>query len=577
MILLAAIALNSILLPGGVAIYSGEAEHVLVTSTRRDVLPAGGALIVPAGEAAALEDPAKFWRLFSQLRFHDYAQKTTKVPVARRAVERTVRGGDVLTFGPTRITVLDTPGYSPAAVSYLFEQNGKRVIATGDLIYSGGRILDLYSLQNEVPETKTRGYHGFAARAGQLISSLQAVAAQKPDRLIPARGPAIEDPQKEIALLISRLQRLLDSHFSTDALRWYWGEESWQTRAKLAMGHAPSAPMPMSEQRDLPDWIIPIGNSRLLVSPTGAAFLLDAGYPQIVEKLEELQAAGRFKNLEGLWITHYHDDHTDFASKVAKRFGAKVLYSAKIQDIVENPGRYRMPCLTTNPVTGEAKGEADSWQWREFRMASYFFPGQTLYHGGLHIERESGEKIFFVGDSFTPSGTDDYCLQNRNFVGEDEGYLYCLRLLEKLGGDPWLINQHVLPMFRYDAARVERMRLELRQRAKLLAELTPLPHANYAVDESWARVYPYASSGEPIELRLMNHTNVDQTFQVKWHVPPGWAIQQADETIRVPARTEGKARLNLAKRGATELGVLTADVTFAGFEFTHWTEGLLHP
>jgi glyoxylase-like metal-dependent hydrolase (beta-lactamase superfamily II) len=575
--LLAALALNSILLPGGVAIYSGQAEHLLLTSTRRDLLPPAGPVIVPAGEAAALEDPAKFWRLFAQLRFHDYAQKTTKVPVTPLPVARTVRGGDTLTFGPTQITVLDTPGYSPAAVSYLFEQNGKRVIATGDLIYSGGRLLDLYSLQNEVPETKTRGYHGFAARAGQLIASLRSVAAQKPDRLLPARGPAIEDPQKEIALLISRLERLLDSHFSTDALRWYWGEESWQTRAKLAMGRAPSAPMPMSEQRDLPDWIIPIGNSRLLVSPSGAAFLLDAGYPQIIEKLEELQTAGRFKTLEGLWITHYHDDHTDHAAKVAKRFGAKVLYSTKIQDIVENPGRYRMPCLTTNPVTGEVKGEADSWQWREFRMASYFFPGQTLYHGGLHIERESGEKIFFVGDSFTPSGTDDYCLQNRNFTGEDEGYLYCLRLLEKLGGNPWLINQHVLPMFRYDAARVDRMRLELRQRAQLLAELTPLPHANYAVDESWARVYPYASSGEPLELRLMNHTNTEQTFRVKWHLPAGWTVDRADDTIRVPARTEGKARLTLKKTGATQLGVLTADVAFAGFDFAHWTEALLQP
>ena len=573
--LLFAIALNSVLLPGDVAIYSGEATHLLVTSTRRDVLPAGGALIVPAGEAAALEDPAKFWRLFSQLRFHDYAQKSTKVPVAPRAIERTVQGGDSLTFGPTKITVLATPGYSVGAVSYVFEQNGKRVIATGDLIYSGGRLLDLYSLQNEVPETKTRGYHGFAARAGQLIASLRLVAGEKPDRLIPTRGPAIEDPQKEIALLIDRLQRLLDSHFATDALRWYWGEESWQTRARLAMGRAPSAPMPMSEERDLPGWIIAIGNSRLLVSPTGAAFLLDAGYPQIVEKLEELQAAGRFKNLEGIWITHYHDDHTDFATKVAKRFGAKVIYSTKIQDIVEHPDRYRMPCLTTNPITGETKGEAESWEWREFKMASYFFPGQTLYHGGLSIERESGEKIFFVGDSFTPSGTDDYCLQNRNFVGEDEGYLYCLKLLEKLGGNHWLVNQHVLPMFRYDGARMERMRAELRKRAALLAEITPLPHANYAVDESWARMYPYATTGTTVELRLMNHSAVTQTFDVKWHVPAGWTIREATTKVVVPGGAEGKAVLELNKLAPKEMGVLTADVSFAGFQFLRWTEALL--
>jgi glyoxylase-like metal-dependent hydrolase (beta-lactamase superfamily II) len=254
MILLAALALNSILLPGGVAIYSGPAEHVLLTSTRRDLLPPAAPSLLPAGEAAALEDPAKFWRLFAQLRFHDYAQKTTKVPVEPRPVARTVRGGDVLTFGPTKITVLDTPGYSPAAVSYLFEQNGKRVIATATSSTPAAASSILYSLQNEVPETKTRGYHGFAARAGQLIASLRSVAAQKPDRLLPAAAPPSKS-RKEIALLISRLERL-DSHFSTDALRWYWAKKVGKPAPNCAMGRAPSAPMPMSEQRDLPDWII---------------------------------------------------------------------------------------------------------------------------------------------------------------------------------------------------------------------------------------------------------------------------------------------------------------------------------
>jgi hypothetical protein len=75
----------------------------------------------------------------------------------------------------------------------------------------------------------------------------------------------------------------------------------------------------------------------------------------------------------------------------------------------------------------------------------------------------------------------------------------------------------------------------------------------------------------------MNHTNTEQTFRVKWHLPAGWTIDRADDTIRVPARTEGKARLTLKKSGATQLGVLTADVAFAGFDFAHWTEALLQP
>jgi glyoxylase-like metal-dependent hydrolase (beta-lactamase superfamily II) len=573
-------AVNAIALPGGAAIYGAPgARTVLVTHARRDVLWAAGdaALVAPEGEAKLVTDASKFWSLFRQTRFHDYAQKTTKVPERDFVVERTVRGGDTLTYGDVAVAVLDTPGFTAGAVSYVFTTDGKKYAATGDLIYAGGRLLDIYSLQDAVAETKTRGYHGFAARAGQLIASLRKVRELRPDVLVPARGPVIEKPEVEIDLLIGRLQALLDSHFATDALRWYWGPESWQTRGTLAMGKQPSAPMPMAVERDLPAWVIAIGNSRLLVSTTGAAFLMDAGYPQILEKLEELQQAGRFRNLEGVWVTHYHDDHTDHVAKVAKKFGAKVHFHERIRDIVENPARYRMPCLTTNPITGDARGEAESWKWREFNLASYFFPGQTLYHGGLSVERESGEKLFFVGDSFTPSGTDDYCLQNRNFVHAGEGYRYCLDLLEKLGGTHWLINQHVLPMFRYDAAQMTRMREELAKREKLLAELTPLPDANYAVDEGWARIYPYSVKGKTVslELRVDNHTGKPQDFRVRWNVPKGWELVKGADRVTVAPHSGGVLPVTLRAMAPGEVSVLTVDVAFAGFDLRRWTEALL--
>ncbi|MBL8241427.1 MAG: MBL fold metallo-hydrolase [Bryobacterales bacterium] len=571
-------AVNSVSLPGGAAIYGGPgARTVLVTHTRRDVLWAAGEaeLVVPDGES--LQTAGKFWSLFRQTRFHDYAQRSTKVPERDHTVARTVRDGDRLAYGPLTVTVVDTPGFTPRAVSYVFSDGGKKYAATGDLIYSGGRLLDIYSLQDAVAETKTRGYHGFASRAGLLIASLEKIRALRPDVLIPARGPIIESPAKDIDMLIERLRALLDSHFATDALRWYWGQESWQTRSTLAMGKAPSPPMPMALERDLPEWVIAIGNSRLLVSTTGAAFLMDAGYPLIVEKLEELQRAGRFRNLEGLWVTHYHDDHTDHVAKVAKRFGSKVYFNERIRDIVEYPSRYRMPCLTTNPISGQARGEAEQWQWREFSMASYFFPGQTLYHGGLSVERESGEKLFFVGDSFTPSGTDDYCLQNRNFVHAGEGYRYCLDLLEKLGGKHWLINQHVAPMFHYDPQQMARMRRELARREKLLTELTPLPDANYAVDESWARIYPYAAKGKTVQLalRLDNHTGQPREFRVKWNVPKGWELVSSADRVTVAARSVGSVPITLRATSPEELSVLTANVAFAGFDLRHWTEALL--
>lgn len=575
---------NSVSLPGGTAIYGAPgASTVLLTHVRRDVVWAAGtaAVIAPESEAKLVEDPLKFWSLFRQTRFHDYAQRTTKVPDKPLRVTRTVRGGDRVDAGGVSLEVLETPGFTPGAVSYLFAMGGKTYAATGDLIYEGGRILDIYSLQDAVPETKTRGYHGFAARAGQLIASLEAVKAAKPDVLIPARGALIPNPADAIDALTGRLRALLDSHFATDALRWYWGEDSWKTRGRLAMGTEPSAPMPMATERDLPAYVIAIGNSRLLVSTSGAAFLLDAGYPQIIEKLTELQAQGRFRNLEGLWLTHYHDDHTDHAAKVARQFNAKVFYNERIQDIIENPARYRMPCLTTNPVAGDATGEGHAWQWREFKLTSYFFPGQTLYHGGLTVEREGApEKLLFVGDSFTPSGTDDYCLQNRNFVHAGEGYRYCLDLIERLGGEHWLINQHVAPMFRYDTGRISRMRQELGKREALLASLTPLPDANFAVDEGWARLYPYSVKASPgqetsVELRLDNHAATAHEFHINWNVPAGWQLVRGDRQVRAGARQPAVARATLRATAPSDVAVLTVDIAFAGFDLRRWTEALL--
>src|SRR5690606_13438898 len=119
-------------------------------------------------------------------------------------------------------------------------------------------------------------------------------------------------------------------------------------------------------------------------------------------------------------------------------------------------------------------------RWREFRFTFYDFPGQTLYHGGLLVEKDGGEALFFAGDSFTPSGLDDYCLQNRNLLHEDQGFLYCLGLLDRLRKDAWLVNQHVEPTFRFSAGQLETMRAELRKRAAIVRELAPWPDPNYA-------------------------------------------------------------------------------------------------
>ena len=198
---------NGLLIAGKVLVYGDARDRVkavtflLFTEARRDVVWAGtplvargAAAIVPERERALFENPSALWAAYEARRFHDYSQVNTKVLREPVRVWRAVHGGEVLDLDGVRVEVMDTPGYTPGAVSYLMEIGGKRIACTGDLIYGDGELFDLSSLQDAVPEAKARGYHGYAARAGELIESLRKIAARKPDVLVPARGPLIENP-----------------------------------------------------------------------------------------------------------------------------------------------------------------------------------------------------------------------------------------------------------------------------------------------------------------------------------------------------------------------------------------------
>ena len=246
-------AVNRVLIGSDTAVYavhssSDTVRHLLLTHARRGAIgnaPKAMRLVVPLAERDAFAEPGKFWQALETARFHDYAQKSTKTPIGPLTPSQAAGDNDAIAISGVKVFAITTPGYTPGAVSYVIDAGGKRVICTGDLIYGDGKILDLYSLQDAVPDAKARGYHGYAARADQLIASLRKVAALKPDVLLPAHGPIITDPQRSIAQLITRFQRFLQSHFETDALRWYWGDENHRIRSR-AVGR-PMEVMPMAE------------------------------------------------------------------------------------------------------------------------------------------------------------------------------------------------------------------------------------------------------------------------------------------------------------------------------------------
>ena len=422
-----------------------KAVQVLFTHHRRDAVWAGrrmiqkGALAVaPEAERALFTEVAQFWEHYRTARFHDYSNQSSRILADPIPLAKTVRGNDTIDWQGLTIRVMDTPGYTRGAVSYLVEIEGKRIAFVGDLIYGRGQLLDLFSLQDAIPEAQEDGYHGWAARAGDIVQSLSKVAQWKPDILIPAHGPVIRDPGDAIDTLTRRLQAVFASHFAIDALRWYRGDDKIRTMAARVLGPKPVQWMPMAEtvQEKLPEWIVPITNSRLIVSRTGAAFLVDSGNHKVVEEVKRLKREGVIKSLDGIYITPYHDDHMDTAQEMADEFRCPVYFCSEMRDVLEHPNAYRMPCLSPNAIhSTHAMEEGAKQRWNEFEFSYSYFPGQTIYHGGLVTKKDNGETVFFVGDSFTPTGMDDYCLLNRNFLAPEKGFLDTLKLIQKMTGD----------------------------------------------------------------------------------------------------------------------------------------------
>lgn len=565
------------------------AERVLLTHHRRDVIwlarglvGNGTKAIAPDAERASIESPQKFWDTFTTARFHDYAQQSTKILAVPLAVSRWVKDGETVAWRGHKFHVLATPGYTRGAVTYLTELDGKKVAFTGDLIYGDGKLFDLYSFQDAIPEANVRGYHGYAGRLAALVASLSKLAAANPDMLIPARGPVIRNPRDAIEKLIRRVRKLYRNYLSTNALHWYFKEERMRTCGRRVLGKdADIELMPYSLHQKAPDWVYEQATSRMLISDDGHGFLLDCGYQRVIDAIKKLMQTGLVKKVDGIFVTHHHDDHTDMVQAAAEEFKCPVYATAEYSDILENPAAYHIAAMTPKPIKNiKVMKDGQTMKWKEFELTFHYYPGQTYYHGGLFVKKGSERPIFFIGDSFAPSGMDDYCLLNRNLVHEDNGYLLCLKKLRQIQQDFWLVNEHVPFVFSFTKKELDYLESRYRERKKTLQELLPWDDPNYGIDEQWAVFYPYgmtmkSGASAELEVRLTNHSPVKRTFAVTPHGHGRFKILQRNKRITLEPRESGSIKLKITALAKGGNAIVTADISSDGMEFREWAESLV--
>ncbi len=561
---------------------------LLLTQARRDTssgatrLPPGIPIAAPSAERQFLENPQAFWEHFATARFHDYDQQTTKIGAVPVPVTRWVQEGDVVEWPGVTLRVLDTPGYTRGGVSYLGEIDGRKVAFTGDLIHGDGQILDLYSFQDAIPEAKVRGYHGYGGRLGALVSSLLKVRAEAPDLIIPARGRVIHRPVQAIDTLIQRVRALYRNYLSTSALHWYFKEARMQACAQRVLGEgSPVELMPFSMHTQTPDWIKGFSTTRLILSEDGAAFMLDCGNQRVIDEVQALIESGLVKRVDGIFVTHYHDDHTDKVQEASERFDCPVYAVSEYKDVLEHPAGYHLPAMTDQAIKNvQGMDDGTTMSWHEFEFQFHFYPGQTYYHGALSVTKPGESPIFLVGDSFAPSGIDDYCVQNRNLVHEESGYLYCLRKLRDMPQDTWLINEHIPYVFRFSSAEMDYLESRYRERASLLSELFPWDDPNYGIDAQWAVFYPYGLTLSPgqrghLEIRVTNHSPRERQFTL---TPRGWnglKVLGKGGELTIPARGTKAFAVEVQAPSSVGHCLLTADFVSGNMVFNDWTEALV--
>jgi glyoxylase-like metal-dependent hydrolase (beta-lactamase superfamily II) len=566
-----------------------DVDLILLSHHRRDVLwaarplvDAGAKAIAPLAERSLIGNPEEFWEGFRTKRFHDYAQQSTKILDRALAVERWVVAGDEIDLGGIKLQVIETPGFTRGSISYVTDVDDTRIVFTGDMIYAPGKILDLYSFQDAIAEAKIGGYHGYGGRLSALVASIDQVLSLKPDVLVPLRGEVMRRPTVALTRLKLQVQQLYKDYLSTTALNWYFKQERMTLSAKGILDEEQEISlMPYSLHEETPEWIWVHGTSRLVIAENGHAMLIDCGNDGVIDAVKDLVQRGLVKQVDSIFVTHYHDDHTNSVQKAAEHFSCPVYAVAPYVDILENPGNYHMPCLHHNPIKDiVSKQDGETMMFHEFKMTFHSFPGQTFYHGALLVEKDKHLPVYFIGDAFSPSGMDDYCVLNRNLMHENDGYLMCLDRVRKLGNEYWLINEHIPHIFRFTESELDYLETQFRKRIKTVSGLIPWDDPNYGVDEQWAMIYPYGSTSKKGEIRefeivLTNHSSRKRRYDVKLRIPEGAKIVSLETSTVIAGGTLGVVRAQVQMPSTAGLYLIRVDIASQGIDVRDWIEAMV--
>ena len=451
-------------------------------------------------------------------------------------------------------TVIPLPGHTFGSVGYLFNLNGTKILAIGDLLSTPEKLWEYYSTQWL--------YMDFTGHAN-LLDSLKYIETLDIDLVLPGHGEPFRYTQGCLDSLRSKLERLYEL---------FYGEPYESFKPQF---------------RTVTQSVIDIENmgtrSYLVHDSHGHAVMIDCGYPsthpiagnphRFTDNLtQSLSEDLGIEDIEWFLCSHYHDDHLAGYPCLKARYGTKLVASPELQDILEHPERYDMPCLLPQCITVDRvvdRGEAFIWRGIEFSIEQQ--PGQTIYNQEIRFKVD-GKDFMVVGDSisglsFSENRDFIYSFIPRNRTPVSQYTTLPKRIL--MHRPDFLLAGHggAVP---FDG-RVQRWEGWMKEWQQIFNSILATPCPDMGMDARWVEFYPYKVKVKPDDritftVTVTNYLNSQALCLLSFRSLNGIEMEPkcVSLTLEAGARGSVKTEVCFPSRFTTHSMPILADVTWNG-------------